>query len=25
LNPRWLEAFMGFPIGWLQNAPSETP
>jgi hypothetical protein len=23
-NPRWLEWFMGFPIGWCQPEPSET-
>lgn len=25
LNPNWLEWYMGFPIGWTDVAPSETP
>lgn len=25
LNPRWVEQLLGFPAGWLNIAPSETP
>lgn len=25
LNPTWAEWFMGFPIGWTELLPSETP
>lgn len=25
LNPRWVEWLMGFPVGWVNCAPSETP
>lgn len=25
INPSWAEGFMGYPIGWTELAPSETP
>ncbi len=25
LNPEWVEWLMGFPIGWTDCGPSETP
>lgn len=24
-NPEWVEWLMGFPIGWTESGPSETP